>query len=129
MKTRNGFVSNSSSSSFIIRGIKVKDEEAIKVLGLNPDEIEEDCVWDVASCKLSDLESKLEAQTTTYYFGGDPTGETIIGKCYDPDDGVILEIQDDAKADEEIRGALKKLGFKNAEKLSTFFQYVSNDNY
>ena len=35
MKIRNGFVSNSSSSSFIIRGMKLTSDEIIKALNIH----------------------------------------------------------------------------------------------
>ena len=40
MKIRSGFVSNSSSSSFILRGIKIKKEELIQKLKISKDELD-----------------------------------------------------------------------------------------
>ena len=41
MKIRAGFVSNSSSTSFVLRGTKLTTEEIIKVLNIPQDEIDE----------------------------------------------------------------------------------------
>jgi hypothetical protein len=124
MKIRNGFVSNSSSSSFVIRGIKITEEELQKI-GIpmkNKDDI-----WGIRNYLQTTYGIKMSVETTRYYFGGDPTGEFIIGKeIGELGDGVVSEIPD--CNDGDIIEDLKKAGIL-VNKLSTFIQYVSNDNY
>ena len=128
MKQRTGFVSNSSSSSFIVRGIRIKEEELGKIVGVEASETG----YYRFSKTFKDKESKLKIESADCYFDGEKTGEVILGLAMaDADDGVVVEIKDDGAMDFELRNELKKIGVENSDsiKLSTFFQYVSNDNY
>ena len=119
MKIRNGFVSNSSSSSFVIRGVTVK----LETLGVES----EDELYKLISQKRS----KIKYESNRYYFGGEQTGEIILGyDVLNPDDGTVSEISDSKLVEKDalIKEELAKFGIEVKE-LSTFFQYVSNDNY
>ena len=127
MKSRTGFVSNSSSSSFLLRGIKISEEELNKLLGTDIED-EGEAYWEFGEV-LHKKGVDLDTNETRYYFGGDPTHEILIGESLeDPDDGCVIEIKDNPEIDEKIRNELAKIGIKEPT-LSTFFQYISNDNY
>jgi hypothetical protein len=138
MKIRNGFVSNSSSSSFVIRGTKINTDECIKLFSI--DTSDSDCydlnkptdkdafVQDQLYSKLS--KDGLEIETIRSYFDGEEAGEIIIGVdiCHDEDglDGVVVEL--DEPDDKQIKEKLAKYNI-HPGKLRTYMQYVSNDNY
>jgi hypothetical protein len=124
MKIRNSFVSNSSSSSFVVRGI-MTTAEALQALGVPIDG--EDDAWSIQKHLEKTHGIKMAVETTRYYFGGDPTGEFIIGKnIADLDDGCVTELPE--TDDTSIMKDLRKIGI-SVDKLSTFVQFVSNDNY
>jgi len=71
MKIRTGFVSNSSSSSFAILGIRLPWNEVIDLLqkaGKTDDEIEDDS-YTVLEEEFPELESILDTESEVVYFG------------------------------------------------------------
>jgi hypothetical protein len=76
MKHRTGFVSNSSSSSFVLAGIVLNTEAAIKFLGINPDS--EDAMDELY--EITDLDVICD------------DGKAYIGHCFVLDDGVFQDV-------------------------------------
>jgi len=126
MKIRSGFVSNSSSSSFIIRGIRISREEFEKHIDYMP-ELKKGGVFSW------ELEKKLQLNIhpDTNYFEHEPDDEVkdlIVGKSLDSlDDGIFKEICENPELDKELNKIFEQLGI-HYNKLSTFIQYISNDN-
>lgn len=120
MKQRNGFVSNSSSQSFIVRGAKIKKSVVAEALKIKIDNVD--------YCDVSELGKDFVCQENRYYFGGEKSDETLIGIMLRAEDGEVLEVKDDEERDKKIINGLEKLDIKDI-KLSTFFRYISNDNY
>ena len=128
MKSRECFVSNSSSSSFIIRGLVVNEDKLASLLGIPPEE-KRSYGYNFGMA-LKEKNCGLEVHGNSNFFGGDPTGEVILGiDLPEPQDGQVVEIKDDSENDQKLKEGLAKLGLKDYGSFSTFFQYVSNDNY
>ena len=125
MKFRVGFVSNSSSSSFILRGIRISEAELeslwnLKTIDANGKEV-------VLDSWIKARDFGLDIESTRDYFDGEETGEVVVGVDFGGlEDGCVMEL--DQPDDEVVKQLLAKSGII-AEKLSTFAQYVSNDNY
>jgi len=125
MKIRTGFVSNSSSSSFVLRGVKMKISALAKIFN-------EDTAQDNLFDKLYDhfgYSGAVKLESTRQYFDGEDcnTADVIVGvKLITLEDGEVTELKDpnDVKTKEKIE---KKIG--KVSKLKTYIQYVSNDNY
>jgi hypothetical protein len=128
MKVRSGFVSNSSSSSFIMRAVKFEKDELIKALNLSEEELENEDGYEfleLISDKVSDF--NLRVNSTGNYFGDVNYNTLIIGKNIgELPDGEVVEIGD-SQEDEEILENLNKAGLTGT--LKTYVQMVSNDNY
>jgi len=135
MKVRQGFVSNSSSQSFVIRGIKIDTKKLSKLCEIT---------WVKSDTELSDLftdvqnhvTDKLDGYTvepTGCYFGDVDYKEVIVGKELESlEDGCATEYDNKAitAQDKKIVEDFKQIGIDIDEKdLSLFVQYISNDNF
>jgi hypothetical protein len=140
MKQRNGFVSNSSSQSFIVRGIKIDykklPEKILKGLDTDTDAEGDaeangekvDRAYDIDTY-LENKRTGLRCESTRDFFDGEVKDEVIIGMPMgDLEDGVVFEVKETKDLDEKVIVRLKKIGVE-ANTLSTFVQYISNDNY
>ncbi len=145
MKIRSGFVSNSSSSSYIIRGIKVDADKASEIVG--EEAIQKDSYPDdydnKEECRLSAIENALwhrfrdgdlATHRMNYFYydqiDNDPDKDKfVIGKeVASLNDGEWGELPESTpETDKEIRDALAELGITG--ELKTYAYYLSNDNY
>ena len=132
MKVRTGFVSNSSSSSFILRGMKLTSDDIIKTLNISKDEIDafdedEGEIYEFLYDKLGEYDFSVEMDGN--YFGGQDYSTLIVGESIGSlNDGEAVELPD--RTPEQDKVLLEKfevLGFKGT--LKTYIQMVSNDNY
>ena len=131
MKVRNGFVSNSSSSSFVLRGTKLTTEEIIKVLNIPQDEIDE---FEEDEYELYEfLGEKLigfSVEVDGNYFGGKDYSTLVVGESIGSlEDGDVEELKEyTPEENQKLIEKFEALGFKDV-KLKTYVQMVSNDNY
>jgi len=155
MKVRQGFVSNSSSSSFILRGMKFTTKELIAALKISQEEVnecgEEYEIMELIDSKLSGpgkygnleefrakvengvtLEEEklhLDLHETGNFFGSSDYDNLIVGKYMgDFEDGEVTEIGgNEGWIDEYVTRQLAKIGLSGT--MKTYVQMVSNDNY
>lgn len=144
MKVRNGFVSNSSSSSFIIRGCSFEIISFCKELINNktiPDPGFTDGDWDDHE-QVSELfwgissllqKNGLALEEDRYFFDTEdtPVESIIIGKTIAGlDDGQVSALPNPTvEGDNDIKSSIEKLGVKVTQEIKTYVQYVSNDNF
>lgn len=134
MKVRNGFVSNSSSQSFVVWGIKVPVDAFFKLFPLGENEKKDNALDDIEfylKKKLGKIPEGFGCHTDRYYFGG--TNEEIENIFVGLEegelcDGAFVEIKCADK--QEISNKLVDMGFEaNEDNISLFVKMVSNDNY
>jgi hypothetical protein len=123
MKFRCGFVSNSSSQAFVIRGVEIEKDVLARLLKV---EDSKDVEWAI----YEKVKRPLQAHSVRSFFdcdGDDKTTKIVIGYTLaDPDDGVVTKLKE--PDDDKVRELLRKLGI-TAVKLYTYMQFISNDNF
>jgi len=146
MKIRTGFVSNSSSQSFVIRGIKIDTKELAERLSkkspeawkkacktyktYDPNNIQDlvEAIWSYGmQTKKTD---KLDCQGAKYFFDESDTFDEsfVIGiELADLEDGQVAELPE--PDDEAVKDVIEKHTGIRPEKVATFIQYISNDNF
>jgi len=127
MKVRIGFVSNSSSQAFVIRGIKVELGILARALGISGD------CDDLEDAVYKRVKKPLEVYSTRFFFDmshdglNDPNLHMVVGKSLgDLEDGVVTRISE--PNDEEVKRLLEKIGLR-PNTIATYIQYISNDNF
>jgi len=109
MKIRNGFVSNSSSSSFVVYGVKITDDEETKINNFEGLTIEDD----------------------RYFFDGEQDGYIIGLSGGGLSDGEVCKLKNFTEEDKvKLIEKLKLNGIeRKIEDIHYYVQYISNDNY
>jgi hypothetical protein len=118
MKIRNGFVSNSSSSSFIVHGVQLSLDESSNLF-------DGDNYWNFSR------DNNLCIEQDRFYFGGDLEGYIVGVNGGDFEDGQVTKIKNLTEDDKEkIVEKLKSVGIeKTVEDVNIYIQFISNDNY
>lgn len=131
MKIRNGFVSNSSRSSFVIRGAKFKIQDILEALNMSKDELvdfedNEYETYDFLESKLGGFDVECDGN----YFGRRDYSTLIVGKSLGVlPDGEVVELKEYSEEEnEELLNKFSNFGLY-PENLRTYVQMISNDNY
>jgi hypothetical protein len=99
MKTRNGLVSNSSSSSFIVRGIKINIKILCGLIGKIPfpEDQKINKIYELDKFIVSEYKCYLDIIAMKNYFDFDGEFEDVILGLHSKtafDDGAIIEISE-----------------------------------
>jgi len=123
MKTRQGFVSNSSNSSFIIRGVKLKTSKALKLLGLKLKTKEElgedyygseDLAFETIQNYINKKCKKLYVENPNGYEEGN-CESFVVGLSWGSGEfhygGIVsIDVEKEMAKDDEILAMLNKVG-------------------
>jgi len=128
MKIRAGFVSNSSSSSFIIRGIKISRSDALDLI--RPEGLNNDFNDYYILGQIEKLAKGLSCRPDICCFDCDTKKATkfIVGMALGRlEDGVFVELPE--PNDTAIGALIQRLGLSINKRFKTYVQMVSNDNF
>ncbi len=137
MKIRTSFVSNSSSSSFVVLGVKFPIVATAQALGLQVN-IKETEAPNMITAYFNILRNKLHKsgkvtiENCKEYFDGEAVDECIIGKTLlKLSDGCVTEIPLPTVLQiKEVIELIEQAGLSTEPKdVKIYAQYVSNDNY
>ncbi len=129
MKVRSGFVSNSSSQSYIIRGVEVTEEETLALVRRMGHPIVEDAELNDCLYQVFPYSSVIGTHEKRNYFDGDGETGFIIGKSIgELEDGSFIVIPEPTEEEDAVtRSELEFYGVSG--ELNTYVKMVSNDNY
>ena len=92
MKTRTGFVSNSSTTSFTVYGVRIETSDDFKKIMSSMDipneHNNEETLWDLSEIleDIISIKRKEGVLKNFFVYHGDPNGETVIYIGKDPSD-------------------------------------------
>jgi hypothetical protein len=135
MKCRSGFVSNSSSSSFVMVGIKVPVKKLHELLGLEYEPSEELDTYTIQKELKDKFKCDFKIESCDNFFNrDDKSHEVVIGKSHCTiDDGCVCDITPSEEFKDSVAQEIDRLDICDnpvtAKDLSIYVQYISNDNF
>lgn len=124
MKTKSGFVSNSSSSSFIVRGIEIKVKKLLRLFGLKkPKRNKQNELWgcedetfELLNEYVSERMNPLSIEKTIRDDGYTECDSVVIGMTWgDMGDGSVESINIEEKMEDDDENIIDKLNRNNVK--------------